>query len=143
MREKYEAELREERAAVEKLLDQHKQQVEMEMELNRLRLVLRQKEHDIEDLVQVRVRLEVGPPQWSAGGNAVLQTSPQTRERLEEERPNLAELIRRDFANQLDTLEEENRRLKVEMTELQARGRLEVERLNREKEEELAEVLQR
>lgn len=40
-------------------------------------------------------------------------------------------------------LEEENHRLKVEMTELQARGRLEVERVNREKEEELAEVLQR
>lgn len=54
MREKYEAELKEERAAVEKLLDQRKQQVEMEMELNRLRLVLRQKDHDIEDLVQVR-----------------------------------------------------------------------------------------
>lgn len=56
VREKYEAELKEERAAVEKLLDQRKQQVEMEMELNRLRLVLRQKEHDIEDLVQVRLR---------------------------------------------------------------------------------------
>lgn len=56
VREKYEAELKEERAAVEKLLDQRKQQVEMEMELNRLRLLLRQKEHDIEDLVQVRVR---------------------------------------------------------------------------------------
>lgn len=55
VREKYEAELKEERAAVEKLLDQRKQQVEMEMELNRLRLLLRQKEHDIEDLVQVRV----------------------------------------------------------------------------------------
>lgn len=40
-------------------------------------------------------------------------------------------------------LEEENRRLKVEMTELQARGRMEVEKINREKEEELAEVLQR
>lgn len=40
-------------------------------------------------------------------------------------------------------LEEENRRLKVEMTELQAKGRTEVERIHREKEEELAEVLQR
>lgn len=40
-------------------------------------------------------------------------------------------------------LEEDNRRLKVEMTELQARGRMEVERINRDKEEELAEVLQR
>lgn len=55
VREKYEAELREERAAVEKLLEQRKQQVEMEMELNRLRLVLRQKEQEIEDLIQVGI----------------------------------------------------------------------------------------
>lgn len=55
VREKYEAELREERAAVEKLLEQRKQQVEMEMELNRLRLVLRQKEQEIGDLIQVGI----------------------------------------------------------------------------------------
>lgn len=66
MREKYEAELKEERAAVEKLLDQRKQQVEMEMELNRLRLLLRQKEHDIEDLVQVRVHRGSRHLQWDA-----------------------------------------------------------------------------
>lgn len=52
-------------------------------------------------------------------------------------------MIRQEFANQLDMMEEENRRLKVEVTELQARGHLEVERVNREKEEEMAEVLQR
>lgn len=40
---------------MEKLLEQRKQQVEMEMELNRLRLVLRQKEQDIEDLIQVGI----------------------------------------------------------------------------------------
>lgn len=68
VRDKYEAELKEERAAVEKLLDQRKQQVEMEMELNRLRLVLRQKEHDIEDLVQVRLRLGSRLLQWDAAG---------------------------------------------------------------------------
>lgn len=74
MREKYEAELKEERAAVEKLLDQRKQQVEMEMELNRLRLVLRQKDHDIEDLVQVRVRHHVcGSSKRDAVGNAVCE----------------------------------------------------------------------
>lgn len=66
VREKYEAELKEERAAVEKLLDQRKQQVEMELELNRLRLVLRQKEHDIEDLVQVRFRQGSRLLQWDA-----------------------------------------------------------------------------
>lgn len=52
-------------------------------------------------------------------------------------------MIRQEFANQLEMMEEENRRLKVEVMELQARGHLEVERVNREKEEELAEVLQR
>lgn len=38
---------------MEKLLEQRKQQVEMEMELNRLRLILRQKEQEIGDLIQV------------------------------------------------------------------------------------------
>lgn len=38
------------------------------MELNRLRLVLRQKEHDIEDLVQVRVRHGSRLLQWDAAG---------------------------------------------------------------------------
>lgn len=74
VREKYEAELKEERAAVEKLLDQRKQQVEMEMELNRLRLVLRQKEHDIEDLVQVRLRRgSFTSSKRDAVGNAVCE----------------------------------------------------------------------
>lgn len=60
-----------------------------------------------------------------------------------EERRNLAEVIRQEFADRLVMTEEENHRLKVEVSEVRARMRLEVERVTREKEEELAEVHQR
>lgn len=60
-----------------------------------------------------------------------------------DERRSLAEVIRQEFADRLVTTEEENRRLKVEVSEVRARLRLEVERVTREKEEELAEVHQR
>lgn len=62
---------------------------------------------------------------------------------MAEERRSLAEVIRQEFADRLVMTEEENHRLKVEMSEVRARMRLEVERVTREKEEELAEVHQR
>lgn len=67
----------------------------------------------------------------------------QIRDKLSEERRSLAEVIREEFAERLVVMEEENRRMKVEVAEVRARLRLEVERLSREKEEELAEVHQR
>lgn len=67
----------------------------------------------------------------------------QIRDKLSEERRSLAEVIREEFAEKLVIMEEENRRMKVEVAEVRARLRLEVERLSREKEEELAEVHQR
>ncbi|KAM4715450.1 centrosomal protein of 131 kDa isoform 2-T4 [Anableps anableps] len=122
LREKYDAELRElersERAAVEKQQEARKQQVETEGELIRLQAVLRQKEQEIQDVTQ-------------------------TRDKLSEERRSLAEVIRQEFADRLVITEEDNRRLKVEVSEVRARLRLEVERITREKEEELAEVHQR
>ncbi|XP_035517200.1 centrosomal protein of 131 kDa isoform X1 [Morone saxatilis] len=122
VREKYEAELRElersERAAVEKQQELRKQQMEMEGELIRLQASLRQKEQETEDITQ-------------------------TRDKLVDERRSLAEVIRQEFADRLVMTEEENRRLKVEVSEVRARLRLEVERVSREKEEELAEVHQR
>lgn len=58
MRDKYEVELRElersERAALEKQQELRKQQVEMEAELIRLQVALRQKEQENEDIAQVR-----------------------------------------------------------------------------------------
>uniref|UniRef100_A0A8C9ZRG0 Centrosomal protein 131 n=1 Tax=Sander lucioperca TaxID=283035 RepID=A0A8C9ZRG0_SANLU len=114
VREKYETELRElersERTAVEKQQESRKQQMEIEGELIRLQALLRQKEQETEDVTQ-----------------------------LVEERRSLAEVIRQEFADRLVLTEEENRRMKVEVSEVRARLRLEVERVTREKEEELAE----
>uniref|UniRef100_A0AAQ5ZH20 Centrosomal protein 131 n=1 Tax=Amphiprion ocellaris TaxID=80972 RepID=A0AAQ5ZH20_AMPOC len=118
VREKYESELRElersERTAVEKQQELRKQQMETEGEMIRLQALLRQKEQEIEDVTQ-----------------------------LADERRSLAEVIRQEFADRLVVTEEENRRMKVEVSEVRARLRLEVERITREKEEELAEVHQR
>uniref|UniRef100_A0AAX7V8F8 Centrosomal protein 131 n=1 Tax=Astatotilapia calliptera TaxID=8154 RepID=A0AAX7V8F8_ASTCA len=119
VREKYETELRElersERTAVAKQQDLRKQQMETEGELIRLQAALRQKEQETEEIT----------------------------DKLAEERRNLAEVIRQEFADRLVMTEEENHRLKVEVSEVRARMRLEVERVTREKEEELAEVHQR
>uniref|UniRef100_A0A3P8T2Z3 Centrosomal protein 131 n=1 Tax=Amphiprion percula TaxID=161767 RepID=A0A3P8T2Z3_AMPPE len=120
VREKYESELRElersERTAVEKQQELRKQQMETEGEMIRLQALLRQKEQEIEDV---------------------------TQDKLADERHSLAEVIRQEFADRLVVTEEENRRMKVEVSEVRARLRLEVERITREKEEELAEVHQR
>uniref|UniRef100_A0AAY5EPC4 Centrosomal protein of 131 kDa n=1 Tax=Electrophorus electricus TaxID=8005 RepID=A0AAY5EPC4_ELEEL len=125
VREKYEAELQEfersERAALDKQQEMKKRQSELEGELLHLQTLLRQREQDMADVTQV----------------------PAIRDKLAEERRSLAEVIRQDFAERLITTEEENRRMKVEVAEVRARLRLEVERLSREKEEELAEVHQR
>ncbi|KAM6964398.1 centrosomal protein of 131 kDa [Tautogolabrus adspersus] len=122
VREKYEAELRElersERTAVEKQQELRRQQMEAEGELIRLQAVLRQKEQEMEDITL-------------------------TRDKLVDERHSLAEVIRQEFADRLVMTEEENSRMKVEVSEVRARLRLEVERVIREKEEELAEVHQR
>ncbi|XP_062269695.1 centrosomal protein of 131 kDa isoform X2 [Platichthys flesus] len=120
--EKYEAELRElqrsERTAVEKQQELRRQQADTEGELIRLQALLRQKEQEMEDITQ-------------------------TRDKLSDERRCLAEVIRQEFADRLVQTEEENRRMKVEVSEVRARQRVEVERVTREKEEELAEVHQR
>lgn len=52
-------------------------------------------------------------------------------------------MIRQEFAERLVLTEEENKRLKIEASEGQARHRLELERISREKEEELEEVHKR
>uniref|UniRef100_A0A672YDJ0 Centrosomal protein 131 n=1 Tax=Sphaeramia orbicularis TaxID=375764 RepID=A0A672YDJ0_9TELE len=118
VRDKYEAELKElersEKAAVEKQQELRKRQLETEGELIRLQSLLRQKEQEVEDVTKMAA-----------------------------ERRSLAEVIRQDFADRLVLTEEENRRMKAEVSEVRARLRLEVERVTREKEEELAEVHQR
>uniref|UniRef100_A0A8C7V1Q7 Centrosomal protein 131 n=1 Tax=Oncorhynchus mykiss TaxID=8022 RepID=A0A8C7V1Q7_ONCMY len=122
VREKYEAELKElersERSALEKMQEMKKRQSEIEGELITLQGHLRQREQEIEDITQIR-------------------------DKLSEERRSLAEVIRQEFAERLIVSEDENRRMKTETSEVRARLRLEVERVTREKEEELAEVHQR
>ncbi|KAF5879814.1 centrosomal protein, partial [Clarias magur] len=122
VREKYEAELRElersEQGALEKHQEMKRKQVEVEGELLRLQSLLTQKELENADLTQIR-------------------------DKMSEERRSLAEVIREEFAERLVVMEEENKRMKVEVAEVRARLRLESERLSREKEEELAEVHQR
>lgn len=122
VREKYEAEIRDlersERAALQKQQEMREKHSEMEAELLRLQSLLRQREQEISDLTQAR-------------------------DKLSDERRSLAEVIRQEFAERLVETEEENRRMKMEISEAKARLRLEVERVSREKEEELAEVHQR
>uniref|UniRef100_A0A672KXX8 Centrosomal protein of 131 kDa n=1 Tax=Sinocyclocheilus grahami TaxID=75366 RepID=A0A672KXX8_SINGR len=124
LREKYEAELRDlersERAALQKQQEMREKHSEMEAELLRLQSLLRQREQEKSDLTQVTAR-----------------------DKLSDERRSLAEVIRQEFAERLVETEEENRRMKMEVSEAKARLRLEVERVTREKEEELAEVHQR
>uniref|UniRef100_A0A673HXC9 Centrosomal protein 131 n=1 Tax=Sinocyclocheilus rhinocerous TaxID=307959 RepID=A0A673HXC9_9TELE len=125
VREKYEAELRDlerlERAALQKQQEMREKHSEMEAELLRLQSLLRQREQEISDLTRVTT----------------------ARDKLSDERRSLAEVIRQEFAERLVETEEENRRMKMEVSEAKARLRLEVERVTREKEEELAEVHQR
>ncbi|XP_051968511.1 centrosomal protein of 131 kDa isoform X2 [Xyrauchen texanus] len=122
VREKYEAELRDlehsERAALQKQQEMREKQSEMEGELLHLQSLLRQREQEISDLAK-------------------------SRDKLSEERRSLAEVIRQEFAERLVETEEENRRMKMEVSDAKARLRLEVERVTREKEEELVEVHQR
>ncbi|KAM9832128.1 centrosomal protein of 131 kDa [Neosynchiropus ocellatus] len=122
VREKYEAELKEmehsEKETVERLQELKKLQLQTEGELIRLQNQLRQKEQDLDQVSQAR-------------------------DHLMSERSNLAEVIRQEFADRLVATEEENHRMKLEVSEVRARLKLEVERVTREKEEELAQVHQR
>ncbi|XP_041095708.1 E3 ubiquitin-protein ligase rnf213-beta [Polyodon spathula] len=122
VREKYDMELRElersERSLQEKHSELKGRLSQAEGEAVRLQGLLRQKEQEVQDLTQIQ-------------------------DRLTEERRSLAEVIRQEFADWLVSTEEENRCMKTEMSEMRARQRLELERVTREKEEELAEVHKR
>lgn len=67
----------------------------------------------------------------------------QVRDQLAQEQSSLAEEIRQEFTERLMGTEEENKQLKAEMAEMRARQRLELERVAREKEQELEEVHRR
>ncbi|KAM8947487.1 centrosomal protein of 131 kDa isoform 2-T2 [Pelodytes ibericus] len=122
VREKYESELQEiersERKQQERCNQLKERVAELEGEQIRLQGLLKQREHEVEDIRKIT-------------------------DRLNEERKSLSDIIRQEFAERLVVIEEENRRLKIESSESQARHRLELERINREKEDELEEVHKR
>ncbi|XP_078510300.1 centrosomal protein of 131 kDa isoform X2 [Lissotriton helveticus] len=122
VRDKYEAELQELERSERKLQERCSALKERlaEVEGNNIRLqgLLKQKEDEIEDIRKVK-------------------------DRLTEERNSLSEVIRQEFADRLVLTEEENKRLKTEASEMRARHRLELERISRDKEEELEEVHKR
>ena len=71
-------------------------------------------------------------------------------DRLNEERSHVSDVIRQEFADRLVATDEENKRVKNEMSELKARHKIEVERTKAEvelvqkaKEEEMEEVHKR
>ncbi|XP_075072995.1 centrosomal protein of 131 kDa isoform X2 [Mixophyes fleayi] len=122
VREKYESELQEMERSERKLQERCNQLkgrvTELEGEQIRLQGLLRQREQEVEDIRQIT-------------------------DRLTEERRSLSDVIRQEFADRLVVTEEENKRLKIEASEAHARHRLELERVAREKEEELEEVHKR
>ncbi|XP_067860069.1 centrosomal protein of 131 kDa isoform X2 [Heptranchias perlo] len=122
VRHKYESELRElersERNLQERCNELKARLMEAEGETIRFKGLFRYKEQEIEDIRKIK-------------------------DRLAEERNSLAEVIRQEFADRLVSTEEENKRLKTEMSEVRARHRLEAERITKEKEEELEEVHKR
>lgn len=71
-------------------------------------------------------------------------------DKMHEERNRVSDIIRQEFADRLVTTEEENKRIKTEMSELRARHRIELDRakeqiedIKKQKEEELEEVHKR
>ncbi|XP_028674883.2 centrosomal protein of 131 kDa isoform X2 [Erpetoichthys calabaricus] len=122
VREKYEVEIQELERSERNLQERHNELKgrlnEADAEILRLKGLLRHKEQEVQDISQIK-------------------------DRLTEERRSLADVIRQEFADRLVATEEENKRLKTEMSEAKARHRLELERLTHDKEEELAEVHKR
>ncbi|NXA55762.1 CP131 protein, partial [Nothocercus julius] len=122
IRDKYEAELQElersERKLQERCNELKGRLAELEGESLRLQGLLKHKEQELEEISKVR-------------------------DQLARERSSLAEVIRQEFADRLVGTEEENKQLKAEMAEMRARQRLELDRVVREKDEELEEVHRR
>ncbi|NXW57190.1 CP131 protein, partial [Eurystomus gularis] len=122
IRDKYEVELQElersERKLQERCNELKGRLAELEGENIRLQGLLKHKAQEVEEVQKVR-------------------------DQLAQERSSLAEVIRQEFADRLVGTEEENKRLKAEMVELRARQRLELDRVVREKDQELEEVHRR
>ncbi|NXA87566.1 CP131 protein, partial [Melanocharis versteri] len=119
IRDKYEVELQElersERKLQERCNELKGRLAELEGESMRLQGLLKHKEQELEEIRKVS----------------------------EEQSRGLTEVILQELADRLVGTEEENARLKAEMAELRARQHLELDRLLREKDQELEEVHRR
>ncbi len=83
-----------------------------------MKAVIKEKDHDLDQITKIK-------------------------EKLARERDSMSDVIRQEFADRLVTTEDENKRLKNDMSELKAKNRLEIERITRDKEEEMNEVHKR
>ncbi|KAK7506382.1 hypothetical protein BaRGS_00002494 [Batillaria attramentaria] len=129
LREKFEVETRElensERRAVQKYNEIKARATEVEGENERLKVIIKQKDEEIRD-------------------------SKKLIDKMREERGHVSDIIRQEFADRIVATEEENRRIKNEISELRAKHRIELERAKQEvedikkvKDEEMEEVHKR
>ncbi|XP_067670950.1 centrosomal protein of 131 kDa-like [Haliotis asinina] len=129
MRDKFNNEMKElessERHAVQKYNEMKAQLTEIEGECERLKVIVRQKDQEVQDIKKLT-------------------------DRLHEERSHVSDIIRQEFADRIVTTEEENKRLKNEMSELKAKHRIEIEQgkndieeIKRQKDDEMEEVHKR
>ena len=111
IRDKYEAQIdeleRSERITMEKYNLNKAQLAEYEGENERLKVTLKQKDREVMEI------------------NRLL-------EKLNEERDRVSEIIRQEFADRLVLVEEENRKIKNDMSELKARHKLELDKSKEE-----------
>ncbi|KAK6170509.1 hypothetical protein SNE40_018889 [Patella caerulea] len=128
-REKYDCEMREleksERQAIQKYNQVKAEMAEVEGENARLKVVIKQKDREIADTKKLI-------------------------EKLQEERGKVSDIIRQEFADRIVTTEEENKRIKNDISELRAKHRIEIEKtknlseeIRKQKDEELDEVHKR
>lgn len=106
---------------------------ELEGDSVRLQGLLKHKEQELEEIRKVSEEQSQGLPGPCLG----------VWDRLSQGHRGLTEVMWQEFADRLVGMEEENARLKAEMAELRARQHLELDRLVREKDQELEEVHRR
>lgn len=129
LREKYESEMkdleRSERQALEKYNEMKAKLTEVDGENECIKVQLKQKDQEIASLKKLT-------------------------DKMHQERDRVSDIIRQEFADRLVATEEENKRLKNEMSEMKARHRIELDRqkdhieeIRKQKDEEMEEVHKR
>ncbi|KAL4239667.1 hypothetical protein ACF0H5_000473 [Mactra antiquata] len=129
IRDKYESEMREVERSEEQALKKYNEMkanlTKVEGENECLKVQMRQKEQEIKELQKLT-------------------------DKMHKERDRVSDIIRQEFADRLVFTDEENKRIKTEMSELKARQRIELEKskddietIKRQKNEEIEEVHER